>query len=177
MANTWRAVALGVTFASGKSMIDIYHTAADGRFERARRMYQFNNGTAAVTGVLTTMRIERLNATTPTAGTVVVPVAHDTGNAALNAGFTSGTGRTTTPTDVFRQYVWSNDEPAIAGNTIDEWELFVPFAEVWNAGYGESAVQPLVLRGTVAQGLQIRQSGVSAVGSNDFEFEITDEAS
>lgn len=177
MANTWRAVALGVTFASGKSMIDIAHTAADGRFERLRRLYQFNNGTTAVTGVLTTMRIERHSTGAPTGGTTVTSVPHDTGNAALNAGFSAGTGRTTTATDVFRQYVWSNDEPAVGGNTLDEWELFLPFVEVWNAGYGEGAVQPLVLRGTVAQGLQCRQSGVSAVGTNDFEAEVTDEAS
>jgi hypothetical protein len=105
----------------------------------------------------------------------VTPVAHDTNNSALAADLTAGHNRTVNTTDIFRNYVWSNDEPSVSGATMDEWELFVPFAEVWNAGYGDTVIQPLVCRPT--QGVQIKQSGSSAVGTNDFEIEFTDEAS
>jgi hypothetical protein len=172
MAETWRAVALGVAFAASKSMLDVFQATGGTRVYRARRMYHFNNGLTSVTGVLTTMRVTRI--TDATGGSAVTPVAHDTTNAALPAQLTAGTGRTVTTTDVFRQYIWSNDEPAVSAATIDEWELLVPFAEVWNAGYGDTNVQPLVCRAT--QGVQLSHVGTTLVGANDFEIEFTNEA-
>lgn len=172
MADTWRAIALGVAFASGKSMLDIFQAGIGTRVYRVRRAYQFNNGLTAVTGVLTTMRCVRITAAS--LGTAITPVAHDTANAALPADLTAGTGQTVTETDLFRQYIWSNDEPSVSGSTMDEWELMVPFAEVWNAGYGDATVQPIVCR--PGQGFHIKHQGTSAVGSNDFEIEFTNEA-
>lgn len=151
-------------------MIDVYNAAGSARVIRAYRMYQFNNGVSAVTGVLTTMRVNRTTAAS--AGTTVTPVKHDSNSSALAAQTTCGTGRTVTRSDIFRQYLWSNDEPAVSGASLDEWELLVPFAEVWNAGYGDSNVEPLVCR--ASNGVEIQQSGTSAVGTNDFEIEFTD---
>lgn len=170
MAATWRATSQAVAFASAKSMLDIFNAAGSAAIIRAYRLYQLNNGTATVTGVLTTMRVNRTTAAS--AGTSVTPVAHDTANPALEAQTTAGTGRTITRTSVFRQYLWSNDEPAVSGNTLDEWELLIPFGEIWNAGYGDSNVEPLTCR--AGFGVEIQQSGASAVGSNDFEIEFTD---
>jgi hypothetical protein len=153
-------------------MLDVFNGAGSTRVVRVYRIYQFNNGVTAVTGVLTAMRINRLTAAS--AGTTVTPVAHDTASSALNANTTAGTGRTVTRTSVFRQFLWSNDEPAVSGATMDEWELLVPFAEVWNAGYGDTNIEPLVCR--AGFGVEIQQSGTSAVGSNDFEIEFTDSA-
>lgn len=170
--NTWRAVQTAVAFAATKDMLDVFNGGAATRVLRVRRMYQLNNGTGAVVGVLTTMEIRRI--TTATVGTAVTPVAHDTTNSALEAAATAGTGRTITLSDLFRRYLWSNDEPAVSGATQDEWELLIPFGEVWNAGYGDTAVQPVVARAN--QGYSIYHSGASAVGSNDFEIEFTDEA-
>lgn len=172
MANTWRSVSLGVAYASGKSMLDVFQDGSGTRVYRIRKMFMFNNGTGAVTGVLTTMRVTRT--TTGSAGSAVTPVAHDTGNSSLAANLTSGTGRTVTATDVFRQFLWSNDEPAVSGATLDEWELLVPFCEVWNAGYADTNVQPIVCRAT--QGAQLLHTGTSAVGTTDLEIEFTDEA-
>lgn len=173
MANTWRAIQTGVTFASGKSMLDLFQSGSGTRVHRVYRIYQFNNQTSAVTGVLTTMRIVRITAST--SGTSVTPVAHDTNSSALSVNSTAGTGRTVTESDVFRQYLWSNDEPAVSSATMDEWELFVPFAEVWNAGYADSNVQPIVCRTT--QGVHLKHQGTTAVGLCDVELEFTDEAS
>lgn len=172
MADTWRSTIQGAAFTSGKSMLDIFQAGTGTRVYRVRRAYQFNNGTIGVTGVLTTMRITRITAAA--AGTAVTPVAHDTNNPALPADLTSGTNRTITTTDIFRQYLWSNDEPAVSAATQDEWELLVPNAEVWNAGYGDSNVQPIVCR--AGQGFQILHQGTSGTGSNDFEIEFTNEA-
>lgn len=171
MAATWRATAQAVAFGNAKSMIDMFNGAA--RVCRVYRLYQFNNGTAAVTGVLTAMRVNRTTAAS--AGTTVTPVAHDTSSSALNGSTTAGTGRTITRTSIFRQYLWSNDEPAVSGATLDEWELLVPFAEVWNAGYGDANIEPITCRQNF--GVEIQNSGTTAVGSNDFEIEFTDAAS
>ena len=173
MADTWRATAQTVTFASGKSMLDIFNGGAATRVIRAPRMYQFNNSTGAVTGVLTEMRITRITAAS--AGSSVTPVAHDTGNTALEAALTAGSGRTVTTSDLFRKYIWSNDEPAVSGSSIDEWEMYIPFASVWEAGYGDTNVQALTCRAT--QGVQILHQGSTVVGSNDFEIEFTNAAS
>lgn len=170
MAATWRATSQAVAYASAKSMIDVFNASGSAGVVRAYRMYHFNNGTGAVTGVLTTMRVNRTTAAS--AGTSVTPVKHDSNSPALEAQMTAGTNRTITRTDIFRQYLWSNDEPAVSGNTLDEWELLVPFAEVWNAGYGDSNVEPITCR--AATGVEIQQSGSSAVGTADFEIEFTD---
>lgn len=177
MAATWRALSLATAYASGKHMIDLAAESDYGRVSRVRRLYHFNNGTGSVTGVLTEMRVNRVTtvgATAPTGGSTVTPIAHDTNSSALS-NITAGTGRTLTVSAPFRKYIWSNDEPAVSGASMDEWELFVPFATVFEAGYGDSNVEPIVCRPTF--GVCITQQGTSAVGSADLEIEFTDEAS
>jgi hypothetical protein len=43
---------------------------------------------------------------------------------------------------------WSSDEAAISTGTLDELETFVPLNIIFDAGYGDSNVQPLALRQT-----------------------------
>lgn len=172
MAATWRSTSGGVAFAATKDMLNIFNGGASGRVIRAYRAYHFNNGVTAVVGVLTTMQVRRITAAS--VGTVVTPVKHDTASSALDINTTSGTGQTTTGTDIFRRYLWSNDEPTVSLNTQDEWELLVPFAEVWNAGYGDTNVEPIVCR--AGFGFQLFHSGATIVGANDFEIEFTDSA-
>lgn len=174
MANTWRATSQAVAYASGKSMLDVFNAAASSRYIRVYRAYHFNSGTTAVTGVLTEMRCNRISAAS--GGTAVTPVAHSTAYSALSASTTAGTNRTHTVSALLRSYLWSNDEPAVSGATMDEMELFVPFAEIWNAGYGDTAVEPITLPAGTDQGFQIRQQGTSAVGSASLEIEFTDAA-
>lgn len=172
MAATWRATAAAVAFANAKDMLNVFNGTSSTRIIRCYRAYHFNNGTSAVTGVLTTMQIRRLTAAS--SGTAVTPVKHDTSSSALNANTTCGTNQTVTGSDIFRRYLWSNDEPTVSAATQDEWELLVPNAEVWNAGYGDSNIEPIVCRAT--QGFEIYHSGSSTVGTNEFEIEFTDAA-
>jgi len=170
MAATYRAVSTAIAFASAKSMLDVFNDDA-AVIARVYRAFLFNNQTSAVTGVLTTMKINRLTTAPPTGGSLVTPVKHDTGAAALDADVTAGTGRTPSRSDNFRTFLWSNDEPSVSANTLDEWELLVPFAQVWEAGYGDSNVEPIVCRENF--GFEIQQSGSSAVGVADAEIEFT----
>ena len=146
MTATYRAVQTAITFASGKSIIDLAQDTGGARVLRTYRIHHYNNQTSAVTGVLTTMSVYRqtVGASAPAGGSTITPVKHDTNSGALAANVTAGYGRTITDGDLFRRYLWSNDEPAVSGSSMDEWELFAPFAEVWNAGYGDTNVEPIV---------------------------------
>jgi len=92
MAATWRATGGAIAYGSGKDMLDVFNATGTARVIRAYRMYWFNNGTAAVTGVITTGQVRRITAAS--AGTAVTPVKHDTSSGALDANTTCGTNRT-----------------------------------------------------------------------------------
>lgn len=174
MANTWTATSQGIAYASGKSLIDLFNAAASSRTIRCYKALLFNSGVTAITGVLTEIRVNRLGTGAPTGGTSITPVAMNPGNAALNASTTAGTGRTSTVAALLRSLIISNDEPAVSGASIDELECLVPFAEIWNCGYGDANVEPVTMPSGTACGIEIKQQGTSAVGSASCELIFTD---
>lgn len=174
MANTWQTFTSAVAYAANKHMIDLFNASASTRYLRAYRIYGFNNGTTGVTGVLNTLRIFTTSAAS--AGTALTPVTMDTSNATLNANSTAGTGRTITTVSQVRQLLHSPDEPAVTTLDWDSLGTLVPFAEVWNLGYGDTTVQPLTFRAAENRGVTL-QSITQTVGSGDFEILFTDSAS
>lgn len=169
---TYSVNTAAIAYASGKSMIDIANGAAATDVASAYVFMFFNNGVVSVTGALTTLQVERHSTGAPTGGSTLNPVKHNNGSANPEAAFTAGTGRTCVASDVFRRVVWSNDEPAVSGASMDEWELLVPNAAIWSI-LGETRLEPLVCRAGVGEGLQIRHSGSSAVGTADAEIIFT----
>ena len=172
MANTWTAYAAGVAFAVNKNMVAILNGGS--RVLRLRRLGFLNNQIGAVTGVVCFGEIRRYAAGAGLAGsTPVTPLAHDTNNSALNA-VTVGTGGTPSGTpSLFRRYIWSSDEPAVSGATVDELECLVPLNVVWDAGYGDAEVQPLTIR---PGEMFCVYNTVGAAGILDIWAEFTDEA-
>jgi hypothetical protein len=173
MAATWQSASQNVSFAANKSMLDVFNGAASTRFVRVYRAYGFNNGTAAVVGVINTHRIQLVNASS--GGTAVVPIAHSTANPVLNANTTSGTGRVFTSTAILRQILTSNDEPTVSTLDWDAMGTLVPFCEFWNAGYGDASVEPILCRAAEARGFAI-VSVTQTVGAGDYEISFTDSA-
>jgi hypothetical protein len=169
MAATWRATGGAIAYAATKDMLDVFNATGTARVIRAYRCYWFNNGTTAVTGVITTGQVRRITAAS--GGTAVTPVKHDSNSSALDVNTTCGTNRTTTGTDIFRRFLFVNEEPVVAGTTQANWLTLVPFAEIWNAGYGDTNVEPIVCR--AAEGVQLFHSGASTVGTADLEIEFT----
>lgn len=100
----------------------------------------------------------------------------DTGNAALNANTTSGTNRTISVGNIIRQLLHSPDEPTVTTLDWDALGTLVPFAEIWNAGYGDSNIQPVTCRASEGRGFSI-QSITQTVGSADAEILFTDAGS
>lgn len=172
MAATWHATTAAVAFASGKSMLGLLNGGAATRVIRLYRGFMFNNGTAAVTGVLTQVAVRRLTALS--AGTTVTPFKHDSNSSALEAAVLCGTGSTVTATDIFRRILWSNEEATATGSGYNNMECLVPFAMLADFGYGDSNLEPIVCR--AGQGADIAQTGSSAVGTADMEMEFTDAA-
>jgi hypothetical protein len=172
MANTWTAYAAGIAFAANKNMLAILNNGS--RVLRIRRIGFLNNQTAAVTGVVCFGEIRRYAGAGLAGPTVVTPLAHDTSNSALDTVVIGTAGTPSGTSSLFRRYIWSSDEPAVSGASVDELECLVPLNVIWDAGYGDTEVQPLTIR--PGEMLSIYNT-VGAAGIMDVWIEFTDEAS
>jgi hypothetical protein len=170
MAATYTLAATGLAFATSKSMIGVFNGVGSGRIVRVYRVLMLNNGVAAITGGLNTMELRRI--TTGSGGTPISPVKHDSTNESFPAQIICGTNMSITATDLFRRWIWSTDEASSnVTATIDEFETLVPFNYIWDVGYGETSVEPLVLR--EGYGLSVQCTGSILTGSCDLFFEMT----
>lgn len=174
MANTWTLYNQGIAFAANKVMAGILNGGS--RVLRIARMGLLNNQTAGVTGVACLAEVRKYPATmTWTTPTAVTPVAHDSTNSALSsvtAGNSGTPGGSTAA--VLRRVFWSSDEPAISSATSDELECFVPLNVIWDAGYGDAAVQKIAVRQN--EGFLLYNT-TGAAGLVDCWTEFLDEAS
>lgn len=149
MAQTFTGYYSGVAFAATKNMAAVLNSHAS-EILKIRRVGILNSQTVAVTGVLCSIEMRGYFSGSPglTAPTAITPTAHDSTNTAPasatygHAGTIAGTATT------FRRIFWSSDEAAISTATSDELETFVPLNIIFDAGYGDSNVQPMTLRQT-----------------------------
>jgi hypothetical protein len=170
MAKTYTASALGIAFASNKSMLGIINAHAT-RKVRLYRAWALNNQTTAVTGVLTTLLLRKISALS--AGVAVAPAPHDTGNVTADlTSVTCVTGGTFTNTadNAFRQVMWSGDEPSVSSATSDELQCIWPLMCFWDST-GDTNIEPFVCN--TNEGIHLVQPGVNAVGVVDVFFEFT----
>jgi hypothetical protein len=173
MAQTWTAYYSAVVFAAAKNMGAVLNSHAS-EILKIRRVGLLNAQTAAVTGVLCQLEFRAYQTGTPglTGSTAVTPVSHDTTNTAPttatygHAGTIAGTALT------LRRVFWSSDEAAISAGTLDELETMVPLNIIWDAGYGDSNVQPLTLRQTQ---MALVYNTTGAAGLLDTWIEFTKE--
>lgn len=170
MAKTYTAAALGVAFASNKSLLGLFNAHAT-RKVRIYRVWVLNNQTAAVTGVMTSMLLRKISALS--AGTAVAPTAHDSANATADlTSVTCVTGGTFTNTSdvALRQVMWSGDEPSVSSATSDELQCIVPLMCIFDAT-GDTNIEPFTLN--TSEGIHLIQPGANAVGILDVLFEFT----
>jgi hypothetical protein len=170
MAKTYTAAAIGVAFASNKSLLGLYNAHAS-RKVRVYRVWTLNNQTGAVTGVLTTMALRKLSSLS--GGTTVTPVQHDSANATVD--LTSITCNTNgsfgnTADAQLRIWMWSSDEPAVSSATSDEFQCIVPLMCIWDST-GDSNIEPITLN--TNEGVHVLQPGANTVGILDVFAEFT----
>lgn len=170
MVATYKATATGVAYAANKSMLTLFNGVGSGQILRVKRIWHLNNQTAAVTGVLTTMEVRRISASS--GGTAVTPVKHDTASTTPPAQVLIATGPTDTLTAdaAYMRYMYSNDEPAASSLTNDETEC-VPVLSCVLDLTGDTDIEPIVLR--EGQGLCLRHTGSTVVGVTDVIIEFT----
>jgi hypothetical protein len=170
MAKTYTSAAIGVAFASNKSLLGLFNAHAS-RALKLYRVWMLNNQTAAVTGVLSSCAIRRISALS--GGTAITPVAHDTSNTGVDlTSVTCNTNGafTNTADNQFRIWMWSTDEPAVSSATSDELQCIVPLACVWDST-GDTNIEPLTSMQN--QGVHILQPGSNTVGIVDVFAEFT----
>lgn len=173
MASTYTIAATGVSFAANKSMIGIFNGSGSGLILRIYRIWMLNNQTVAVTGVMTNIEIRRTSA--GSGGNAITPTKHDSTNSTLPAQVITASAMTVTDTDLLRRIIWSTDEPvANATVTIDELETIPAISTIWDTGYADANVEPLVLR--EGQGISVKNIGAT-VGICDAFIEFTAGAS
>lgn len=173
MAETFTAYFSGISFAAGKAMAGMLNGHAT-ELIKIRRVGLLNAQTVAVGGVLCQLELRFYPATfTYGSSTAVTPTKHDSTNTNPTT-FTCGHNGTPggSTGEVLRRVWWSSDEALLSGATVDEMEANVPLNIIWDAGYGDSNVQPLVLRQD--QGLVVWNT-TGAAGLLDTWIEFTKE--
>lgn len=174
MTATYRASAIGTAYAANKSLLTVFNGSGSGQIIRIKRIWHLNNQTSAVTGVLTSLEVRRISASS--GGTAITAVKHDTSSSNIPAQVLISTGATDTLTGdlAYMRYMYSNDEPAASSLTNDETECVPILACVFDVT-GDSDIESIVLRS--GEGLCLRHTGSSAVGITDVIFEFTMAAS
>jgi hypothetical protein len=169
MADTYLWYVSQQVLGNGKNQLALLNGAGSGKVVRVYRVGLINAQTAAVTGVLTTQALKTISALS--GHTVVAAIKHDSNNAAVDANIIAGYGGTPTEVDLLRRIAWSSDEPAVGGATADELQNIVPLNIIWDAGYGDSNVQPITLR--EGQGIMVKCETNTVAGVLDVWFEGT----
>lgn len=170
MAKTYTVSAIGIAFASNKSLLGLYNAHAS-RILKVWRVWQLNNQTTAITGVLSSCTLRRISALS--GGTALTPVQHDSGNVSVDlTSITTNTNGTFTNTAdaQLRVWMWSTDEPSVSSATSDEMQCIVPLNCIWDST-GDANIEPITCRQN--QGVHVLQPGANTVGISDLFAEFT----
>lgn len=174
MAATYTLLASGIalpTSAAAKTLIQLYNAHATQKLNVTRVWLQ-NTGIAAVTAAYQTLSFGRHTTVQTTGATALTPIKHDTSSAALLSATTNHSPTTSvTLVDVFRTMLWSGDEFANGVSKLENLLTFPTFALLFDAGYGDTNVEPIVLNQN--EGVAITSAGVaSGVGTVDCAIEF-----
>ncbi len=173
MAATYRVIASNVIFGNGKSMIALWNGSGSADVLKVTRIYFLNNqvGVAAGTGVLITLHLTMITAYT--GATKLFPVKLKQASSDLDSNVVASFGATVTEaTPVLRRIVWSGDEPAQSELHMDTLQLIPDLNIVWNSGYGDSNIEPLVLN--ASEGVHVKcTTNTTATYMGDIIIEFT----
>ena len=143
-ANTWTAYFPGVSFNNDTILCGVINNSSS-KVVKIRRVRFLNAQATAVAGMVCFGEFRRYTSATWSSYSAVSPFPHDTNNTALSDIY-AGTGGTISGTsNVLRNYIWSSDEPAVGGATVDEWETVSSFNIVWELGFGDANLTSLTL--------------------------------
>lgn len=168
MAQTYTLAATAVTMANNKSLIAVFNDTGSGRIVRLYRAWILNNQHIAIAGSITMLELRRI--TTRSAGVTITPLKHNSSSENFPSQVTAATNSTVTTSDLFIRAGFSTDEPASATLSIDEIQLMPALNVIWDVGYNDSNIEPIVCR--EGQGVSLQNVGATT-GQVDVFFEIT----
>ena len=160
---------------SNKTMLAIFNGAGSGRVIRVYKVWTIHNPLLAVTSTLTVLNLERLSNVTGGNSLTSSVDRHDTTSESISSisQITITDSSTITASSTIRQIVWSANTPASIGaqNTIGELQSIYSLMRVFEAGYYNANLEPLVLR--EGEGIGIRQPGANTNGFIESIIEFT----
>lgn len=173
MTATYAAISLNTAFGNGKSMLSIFNGSGSGVVIRVYRIWTINSTITAISGVTCDISIRRITASS--SGTTVVPFKHDSNSSDVPAQVLFRTNATVTATDILRIHNTDNDEVSSAGTGTNELSILFPLKMIWESGYYDSNVEPLVLR--EGYGITVNSDTNTTIGTLDVYMEFTVSAS
>jgi hypothetical protein len=169
--STFSATARAIAPANNKYMLTIMNPASSGKIVKVWRMWLLNSATSSVSGIMNKLELRRISART--AGTSITCGCHDTAATALGtvAVDTLSTAVSEVTNALIRRIVYSSDEITIAAVANDELETLQPLMCIWDGGYGDANVNPIVLR--EGQGLTLKNVISTKVGTVELMAEFS----
>lgn len=166
-----------ISNAINKVMATLNNGAGSGVVVRVYRIYVVNISTAAVTGGMGVYVLDRYTGT-PAGGAAVTLIKHNTASANVPAQVTALDGDTAitgtlTSAGIFRVFCRSNDEISPTALTNDELGQVYPMNVIWDGGYGDSNVEPIVLRESEGLRLYTLNAGTFGASTVDLIIEMT----
>lgn len=162
---------------NNKTMLAIFNGAGSGRVIRLYKAWMINNPHAAVTSTLTSLKLDRLTNVTGGSDIKSSVDRHDSTSESLTGisqiTITTGSSITSLASGNIRQIVWSANTPASIGaqNTIGEIQSIYCQMRIWEGGYYNTTLEPLVLR--EGEGVGIYQPSSNTNGYVECLMEFT----
>lgn len=174
MAATYIMRVAAATNAINKTYFTLFNGSGSSKIIRVYKIYTNPISSAAVTGGFGIYILDKFTGT-PGGGAAITWVKQDTASAAVPVQITALNGNTSitgslTTAGVLRQICRSNDEPAVSSLTVDELQNLYPLNIIWDGGYGDSNVEPIVLRET--EGLRMYSTNAGTWGASTMDISL-----
>lgn len=170
MAQTYTLSATSTILTANRSLLAVFNASGSGRVVRVYRVWILNNQFISIAGVIGFLELRRITAAS--GGQTFPPKKHVSSSENFPAQVTTGTGMAVTTSDLFLRRLWISDEAVASASAtdVDAMELKYPLNIIWDTGYNDTNIEPIVCR--EGQGLSL-QNITSTVGQADVFMEVT----
>jgi hypothetical protein len=160
--NTFLLAANGIPFtATNTSHLALFNGPGSGKVLRIYRVWVVNSAQdTGLTGAQQLLGLNRITAVTAS-NWRIEPVSYDSTAPNIPVQILAGSKFTVTTTDLFKRVAWSSDEVNSQTSTIDEHQLVPGFTYLWDVGYNDANVEPIVCR--EGFGVSVQNIGYTAV--------------
>lgn len=177
MTASYTINAQAVSWAAGKNMLALVNHTGSGVVVDVYRIWATSLQTGAVGGGTALLELWQCDSVASyTGGSAQTFVKHDTSSAAVPSQVIANAGTSTalTKNTRVRRYTRYTEEFAVSDTAMEALGFHFRLNALWDAGYGDTNIQPFRLR--EGQGLVLftpASGGGTYVGSTDITMEMT----